>query len=405
MSRYFDVLRLRDFRLYWLGFTGSWTGDEITRVALVWYVYESTRSAEAVGWLMACFSGPVVIGGFLAGWALDRFERRRVMLIDALMRASVMAAIPVLQALGALDLWHAYVAALVYGLLYMIPLAGMPALVPAMVPADRIGTANAMEMLGYAIGSVVGPVVAGYAIARVGAPAAMWLDVASYLGFAFCLWRMSRIPPAAAPAAPTARASAGFGPAAALVFRQPVLLATTSMFFCSQIGIGMLAVWLPILSTEFLQGDAKLYGLLVGAEASGQLLGVLVVGALATEGRLGLRICLAMMAAGVFLLAMMAFGRTVWVVALLLAAHGSVRSPLTVWAQTLRMAAIPPPLGGRTFALLRMVMQTGRPIGGAVGGHALATLGVLGSIGASAALVGLPGALGLLVGPLRRAAR
>ena len=45
-----DTFRRRPFRRFWLGYTGSLLGDAMTRVALVWFVYERTRSATAVGW-------------------------------------------------------------------------------------------------------------------------------------------------------------------------------------------------------------------------------------------------------------------------------------------------------------------------------------------------------------------
>ena len=59
---------------------------------------------------------------------------------------------------------------------------------------------------------------------------------------------------------------------------------------------------------------------------------------------------------------------------------GLFSAPLTIWAQTLRMRIIPPGLRGRTFALLRMLMQSGNPIGGALAGLALPLLGLSATI-------------------------
>jgi len=80
------LLRNPPFRRFGLGFLVSVIGDELTRVAFVWFVYEKTGSAEALGLLMLCFTGPIVVGGFLAGWLLDRFDRRLVMTLDNLTR-------------------------------------------------------------------------------------------------------------------------------------------------------------------------------------------------------------------------------------------------------------------------------------------------------------------------------
>lgn len=61
------------FRRFWLGCTLSIMGDAFTKVAFTWFVYEETKSA-AVALLMVFYMGPVVVGGFCAGWALDRFR-------------------------------------------------------------------------------------------------------------------------------------------------------------------------------------------------------------------------------------------------------------------------------------------------------------------------------------------
>jgi MFS family permease len=394
---------LRPFRLYWLGFTGSYLGDELTKVAFVWFVYDQTRSAEAVGWLMACFTGPIVVGAFLAGWALDRFDRRTVLLADNLVRAVVIGLIPALHMVGTLALWHLYVAAAVYGLLLMVPLAGTPSLIPALVPNDKIATANALEMLGYTVGSVVGPALGGVLIAAWGAPFAVLADVASYLAFAWCLWRMGPVSPRG-PSTGRAPGGTGFGAAFQLLCGNPVLLATTFMFLIWNIGAGMLAVWLPIVAREQLHGGPELYGLLVAIQAAGQMASALAVGALASHGRVGRRICLIQAASGLALLALVVVSQLPVAVGIALAAFGACSAPLTIWAQTLRMRIIPANVRGRAFALMRMLMQGGRPIGGALGGLALPGLGMLGAIGLAGVLAGLPGLLGLLVKPLREAA-
>src|SRR5688572_2543259 len=106
LAGYRALLGLRDYRLFWAGFTLSVLGDALGRVALTWYVYEATGSARALGWLMLCYSGPILVGGLAAGALLDRFDRRRVILADNALRGAVMTLIPLLYALDRLALWH-----------------------------------------------------------------------------------------------------------------------------------------------------------------------------------------------------------------------------------------------------------------------------------------------------------
>jgi MFS family permease len=81
---------------------------------------------------------------------------------------------------------------------------------------------------------------------------------------------------------------------------------------------------------------------------------------------------------------------------------GFFSAPLTIWAQTLRMRVIPEEMRGRTFALLRTLMQGTVPVGGALAGWLLPLAGISTLILLSALLAGVPGLGGLQVREMRR---
>ena len=409
-ARYREVFRNAAFRRFWLGFSFSVLGDGITRVALVWFVYAETESARAVGWLLLFYTGPIVIGGLAAGMLLDRFDRRLVMLADNAIRGLVLALVPLLHLLDRLEVWHVYAVAAVYGLLMMISLAGGPALVPSLVPDEQLPAANALEMLSFTAGGVIGPPLAGLLIAAIGAPYVVLIDVLSYAAFAVAL---ARVPPISSPVTESTIGSTPdrprlghavrllLGNPVRLLLGNPVLLATTAMFLVFNIGGGMLAVWLPVLSAETLGGGAALYGVLLGVMAAGEVIASILAGAVTPPLPLGTLICLAQAASGASLLILLG-SEIVWV-ALGLLLYGACSAPLTIWAQTLRMRVIPERLRGRAFALLRTLMQSGGPLGGALGGLLLPALGITAMIAASAVVVGVPGMAGLRVRALREA--
>jgi MFS family permease len=394
------VLRERAFRRFWLGFTFSILGDSMTRVALTWHVYETTGSPSALGWLALCYTGPVVVSGFLAASLLDRWDRRMVMTVDCLVRGLVMAAIPALHLTGHLALWHVYAAAAAWGALMMLTLAGTPALLPALVPRRHLGTANALETLSYTLVGVIGPPLAGLLAPRVGAPNLLIVDVCSYVVFAAAVvaGRPAHEPTRRRPGAATGR----LGDVARFLARHPVLVSTTLMFMAWNIGYGALYVWLPVVAAQRLGGGAGLYGALLGAFAAGEIGGALLAGGLALRLALGTLICSAQALSGLALmpvavapaLATGFFG---------LGLYGAASAPLTIWAQTLRMRILPEDMRGRAFAVLRTIMQGGAPLGGLAAGWLLARVDVRLVILLSATLAGLPGLLGARVRALREA--
>lgn len=398
-NRYREIFRHRAFALFWGGFTFSTLGDAMTRVALTWFVYETTRSPEALGWLMVCYTGPVIVGGLLAGTLLDRFDRRTVMVVDSLARGLAVAAVPVLYLTGQLALWHVYAVAAVYGLLMMVSLAGAPSLIPTLVPREQLATANALETLSFMLGGILGPVLAGLLIARIGAPNVVIVDAVSYFAFAFALARI-RPPAEPRPASAPGGRTYTLRDALRLLLKEKVLFTTTFMFMAFNVGGGFLSVWLPILSDQTLGGGSELYGTLLGVLSLGEVASAFLAGSLALPFTLGTLICLAQILSGASL-GLLFVGQDLWTVIPGLALFGAFSAPLTIWAQTLRMQIIPERLRGRTFALLRMLMQSGNPLGGAVAGALLPALGLPVMILLSALLVGVPGLLGYRVKELR----
>ena len=77
MRRYWHVLSSTDFRRLWTGATVSTLGDGMTFVALSWLVLSEFGGIRQLGLLGVCFTAPVLLGGFVAGPLLDRFDKRR----------------------------------------------------------------------------------------------------------------------------------------------------------------------------------------------------------------------------------------------------------------------------------------------------------------------------------------
>jgi MFS family permease len=400
-SRYRQVFGYRAFRFFWLGFTFSALGDVMTHVALTWFVYDLTRSPEALGLLALTYTGPVILGGFLAGPVLDRFDKRKVMIADNLIRGSIILLIPLLHAAGLLALWHVYLISTIYGSLVMLTLAGSPSLVPELIEEQHLDTANALETLSYTLSGVVGPPIAGFLIPLLGAPNVVLFDVVSYFLFAFVLSQL-KSPAKVLESSPGEGQSYRLSDAVRLLLNNKVLLSTTLMFMAFNFGFGALLVWLPILCDQVLGGGVELYGFLLGTMAVGEVTSSFLAGSRKSPLPLGLAICLAQLLSGLAL-GLLALNLSVIMAVVGFLLLGFFSAPLTIWAQTLRMKIIPDALRGRTFALLRTLMQSANPLGGTVGGFIMPLLPISVMVLLSALFVGVPGLIGTALGDLRAA--
>src|SRR4051794_10160987 len=99
----------------------------MTLVALSWLVLNQPGGTGRLGVLAVCYTAPVLAGGLVAGPVLDRFDKRAVLAADSVIRGSAVASIPLLAALGRPPSWLPFVVAGTYGLLKMVPMAGVPA--------------------------------------------------------------------------------------------------------------------------------------------------------------------------------------------------------------------------------------------------------------------------------------
>jgi MFS family permease len=287
--------------------------------------------------------------------------------------------------------WHLYTAAGVYGLFKMISLAGIPSIFPSILPEEKLNTANAMEAISFGIGGVLGPAFGGILIGLVGGVNTISLDALSYFVFAACVFF---IPPLAASSSHDSTQAHNILPALQFIRSAPAVWFITVMFMCANVGLGMLSVFLPVYVKEVLRGGATTFGSLLSAATAGELIGSLLVGMLVWKWTLGRSIAVAQVAVGASFLGLILLPGFAATIAFLAVAH-FFSSPLTIWAQTIRMRLIPAHLRGRVFSLLRTFMQAAPPLGGMMAASLLTGFGVQSTVLVLALIVAIPGMIGL----------
>ena len=181
------VLRLRNFRLLFLGQGISVMGDRMVTVALAFAVIELGGSVSDVGLVLAAAWAPLAITVLAGGVVADRTSRRSVMVTADLVRIATQGTMAVLLIAGAAVIWMLAALAGVTGAATGFFNPASTGILPELVPPDELQPANAMRATAVSGSEILGPVLAGILVAAVGAGWAIAVDAATFAVSAACL--------------------------------------------------------------------------------------------------------------------------------------------------------------------------------------------------------------------------
>ncbi len=210
------ALATRDFRLLFAGRCASLLGDGAFLVALAWQAYTISGAPSALSLLGISMTVPLIALLLFGGVVSDRHSRRRVMLIADLLRAVVLVLLGALVAGGEARLWQMMVLVALCGGAQAFFDPASDAILPELLPAERLGEANALEQVARPLAlRLAGPALGGILVGTLGAGAAFFLDGATFLASAGALWAMSDARSLTEPARPRLGIDSAKGDAAA----------------------------------------------------------------------------------------------------------------------------------------------------------------------------------------------
>ena len=363
------------FLRLWLGLMFSRMGDQLTLVALIWFVLQLTGSGIAIGLVVLCFQLPAIVASPLMGILLDRYQPRIVMAVDNFGRACIIAAIPVLYLTGTLQLWMAYALALCTGVLSPATSVGLNIIVPKIVPDAELERANSLSAISWDFSTLLGPAIAGFLIIFMGAPLVLLIDALSFLLMSVMALALPHIQRVNAPKARDSKRSGnllGFG----TLFRmKPVLLLSilTLLFLFMQ---GLTEVAIPVYSQKTLNSGSAGYGLLMTAFSIGSLLSLAFISQRwIHDSRQGITLALILLLSGLTLAPLILI-HTLPLALLVIGIAGLAAAPYYVVEQSIAQRLVPEQVRGQIFGARGALNVAGYPLGGLTGGVLLATLGV-----------------------------
>jgi MFS family permease len=184
-------MRNRNYALLWSGQLVSEMGNRFHWIAVSLWVYSLTNSAAAISLAISS----MFVGGLLvslwAGVLVDRFDRRRILIVADLVRAVLVLAIP---SLIQVNIWLVYLDLALISVATAFFRPASFAVIPATVPRSSLLTANSLFSAMDTGTEMVGPFLAGLLAEAVGYAPLLYLDAGTYAFSALCVGLMTVTP-------------------------------------------------------------------------------------------------------------------------------------------------------------------------------------------------------------------
>lgn len=354
------ALAYRDFRLLWFGQFTSMLGAQMQTVALGWLVYSLTGSTALLGGLALTRAVPVILLSLFGGALADQVDRRRLLMVSQSILALFSAVLALIISTGHATVSILYTFSFITAGLAAIDSPARQALIPALVPRERLPNALALNVLSWQTAAVLGPAVGGMIIRWFGVGMAFWIDAASFFAVVGALIAMrTRV-------APTPSVGRGWGWTAVAeglqfvrgrsILWQLMLIDFLATVFVSSMGL------LPVFAHDVLAVGPEGLGLLYTATSTGAVIGSGLFALLPSSSRPGRVVALAIAAYGVTL-ALFGISRSFPMALLLLAVAGGLDAVSMATRHTVRQLATPDSLRGRVGALASVFSSGGPRLG------------------------------------------
>lgn len=277
------TLRHRNFVLLWAGGLISMAGDWMLYIALPIYVYQLTGSTLATSLMFIAETVPRIVLGSVAGVFVDRWERKRTMVITNGLLA--LGLLPLLLVQSRDWVWIVYIVGFLQATTEQFFGPAKNAMLPNLVPEDQLVSANALNALNNNLARLVGPALGGVVAGLLGLSGVVLLDAASF-GIAGLLIALITVTSQPTKTAPAAEAPAGLWlgvwrewvDGLRLIWRERLVATLMGITAITAVGEGIMGVLFIVFVNRVLHGGALEIGWLMSAQAVGGLLGGLAVG-------------------------------------------------------------------------------------------------------------------------------
>jgi predicted MFS family arabinose efflux permease len=291
LNRIFKAFSYRDFRLMWIGACTSSIGTWMQIVAQGWLIYSISHSAYYLALDQFLGGIPIFLFSLIGGVVADRVERRRVLLASQWLQMASATTLTILVTTGHLKqhVWPILCLSFVSGLAQAFGGPAYQALIPTLVKKEDMPNAIALNSIQFNLAVMVGPALAGQALARLGEKWCFGLNALSFLA---PILSLSLIKTRFLPQKTTDSMLSSLKEGIRFVRQQPSMEALIVLAFCmTSLSVAM-RTYLPVFVKDIFHRGPETYGNLLALMGIGSICGSLTVAGLGNIEKRG-RVALA----------------------------------------------------------------------------------------------------------------
>jgi predicted MFS family arabinose efflux permease len=391
------VLRHRDFTLLWSGGLIALAGDYILITALPFFIYSLTGSALAAGLLFACYTAPSILFGSVAGVFVDRWDRKRTMVIANLLRAVVL--LPLLFVRSPEWVWVIYVALFAQTSIALFFVPAENALLPTLIGEQHLMAANSLNALNDSLARLLGPALGGMLLGLLGVSGVALANVTTYLiaaGMIALIVARATLP------SQTRTATVARSPWGAiwrewidglrLVRQSRIVTGLFVVMVTAMVGSGIINTLIVVFVQDVIGGDAVAFGWIMTLQGIGGIVGGVLMGMLGSRFAAPRLLAGGLVLAGATLAGII-YGATLTLTFVLIPIIGAGFIAAIVSLQTMLQRNVEDAYRGRVFATFGTIVALASILGTTLAGAFGDQVGALPMLYASAGLFASGGAL------------
>jgi predicted MFS family arabinose efflux permease len=365
LSRTFKAFSYRDFRVMWLGACTSSVGSWMQIVAQAWLVYTLSNSPVYLGLDSFLGQAPIILFSLVGGVIADRRDRRNMLLMSQYIQMTSAVVLTLLFYFHVVKVWHILCLSFVSGVGQSFGGPAYAALLPTLVGHEDYPNAIAWNSIQFNLARVIGPTLAGLALAKLDATWCFGLNAVSFIAVIISLYV---IKVGFIPARSTESILLSMKEGIGFIRTSPGLNSLIVLAFSMTLFGFQVLPFLPVFARDVFHGDAGTYSLLLVCSGSGSVCGALIVAGMGRTKRQGRTALLMLILLGCFIVGF-SLSKSIWLSALLLFLGGASLIFVFAMIQSLVQAITADSMMGRVMSVYNVAFRGGMPLGNLVIGE------------------------------------